>query len=162
MPRALGRSPVVRFGRRLHDAAAGAAALYRTSGNARIESLLGYLAVSAALAEGSAWRISVVVLATAAVLAVEGVNTAVEHAVDRIGLERHPLSRAAKDAAAGAVLVAALGALALAVTSLVPTFGACLVAWRRASLPDRLLWLAGMAAATVGAVRPEPPAQGRP
>lgn len=161
MPSALLRSPVVRFGRRLRDAVAGAMLLYRTSGNARIEVLLAYLAVSAALSEGHAWRISAVVLASSVVLAVEGVNTAVEHAVDRVGPERHPLSRAAKDAAAGAVLIAALGALALAATALVPTIAVCLVAWRRASLPDHVVWLAALAAAAAGAVRPEPPAQGR-
>jgi diacylglycerol kinase (ATP) len=40
------------------------------------------------------------------VLAIELVNSAVEAAVDRIGVERHPLSAIAKELASAAVLVA--------------------------------------------------------
>lgn len=51
----------------------------------------------------------------------ECVNTAVERAVDAaVGSERHPLAKAAKDAAAAAVLVASLFALAAAAMILLP------------------------------------------
>lgn len=46
------------------------------------------------------------------VTALEAVNTAVEAAVDLISPEKHPLAGLAKDAAAGAVLFAAIGAAA--------------------------------------------------
>lgn len=50
----------------------------------------------------------------ALVLALEAVNTAVERAVDlAAGRERSVLARIAKDAAAGAVLIAAVGAVAV-------------------------------------------------
>lgn len=49
------------------------------------------------------------------VLTAELINSAVERAVDRISAERHPLSGAAKDMAAGAVLIAAVAAVAVAV-----------------------------------------------
>lgn len=160
MPSAFARTPLGRFGRRLRDAAAGAALLYRTAGNARIECLLGYLAMSAALAEGGAWRVCMVALATAGVLAVEGVNTAVEHAIDRIGPERHPLSKAAKDAAAGAVLVIALGALAVAAVALVPHMALSWRAWQRAAVAARVGWLLGFALLVAGVARPERKAQG--
>ncbi|MDR2524685.1 MAG: diacylglycerol kinase [Oscillospiraceae bacterium] len=52
-------------------------------------------------------------LATFAVLAAEAGNTALEAVVDRIGTDRHPLAARAKDAAAGAVLLCALGAAAV-------------------------------------------------
>jgi diacylglycerol kinase (ATP) len=42
------------------------------------------------------------------VMVVELINSAVEAAVDRIGLERHELSRRAKDLGSAAVLVAIL------------------------------------------------------
>ncbi|PMC39668.1 UDP kinase [Bacillus sp. UMB0899] len=41
-------------------------------------------------------------------LALELINTAIEHVVDMITSEKHPLAKAAKDAAAGAVLVYAV------------------------------------------------------
>ncbi|MCV9884894.1 diacylglycerol kinase family protein [Metabacillus halosaccharovorans] len=41
-------------------------------------------------------------------MALELINTAIEHVVDMITSEMHPLAKAAKDAAAGAVLVYAI------------------------------------------------------
>ncbi len=54
------------------------------------------------------------VLTVALVLALEAVNTAVEHTVDLVCPERDERAAAAKDIAAGAVLIAALGAVAVA------------------------------------------------
>ena len=48
----------------------------------------------------------------AAVMAAEAVNTAVESAVDLVTAEKKPLAAAAKDCAAGAVLITAVGAAA--------------------------------------------------
>jgi diacylglycerol kinase len=155
------RSPAWRLGRRMRDAVRGAADLARTSANARIEAALGYLAVSAALAEGGAERVGLVLVASGAVLAAEGMNTALERAVDRGGLEADPLARAAKDGAAGAVLLAAAGAASAAVWVLVPHLAACLAAWHRASALARGAWLAGLAALAVGALWPEPPGPAR-
>ncbi len=47
--------------------------------------------------------------------ALELINTALEAVVDLVSPDYHPLAKAAKDCAAGAVLVAALGAVAAAV-----------------------------------------------
>ena len=49
------------------------------------------------------------------VLVAELFNSAVERTIDRVSTERHPLAGAAKDMAAGAVLVAAIAAVAVAV-----------------------------------------------
>lgn len=158
------RSPAWRLGRRMRDAARGVIDLARASANARIEALLGYLALSAALAEGGAGRVGLVLVASATVLAAEGMNTALERAVDRSGLGRDPLARAAKDGAAGAVLLTAAGAAAAAVWVLVPHLAACLAAWRRASDLARGAWLAGLVVLAGAALWPEapevPPAQG--
>jgi undecaprenol kinase len=51
-------------------------------------------------------------LAIALVLAAELLNTALEAVVDLVSPGDHPLAKQAKDVAAGAVLVASLGALA--------------------------------------------------
>ena len=54
---------------------------------------------------------AILVLASALVLAAELINTAVEKTVDLATSERHPLAKIAKDAAAGAVLIFAIGAV---------------------------------------------------
>lgn len=52
------------------------------------------------------------------VMALEAVNTAVEKAVDLETKELNPLAKISKDAAAGAVLIAAIGAVAVGVAIL--------------------------------------------
>ncbi len=57
------------------------------------------------------WAFVVVVLLVALVLGLELMNTAIEAQVDLATLELHPVAKRAKDAAAGAVLVASIGAV---------------------------------------------------
>ena len=54
---------------------------------------------------------AVLLLTSALVLSLEIVNTAIESTVDLATQERHPLAKKAKDAAAGAVLIAAIFAV---------------------------------------------------
>ncbi len=49
------------------------------------------------------------------VLTAELINSAVERAIDRFSTEHHPLAGAAKDMAAGAVLLAAVAAIVVAI-----------------------------------------------
>ena len=56
----------------------------------------------------------------AVVLSLEMLNTAIELTVDRMGLERHPLAKAAKDVAAGAVLLAVVFAIVVGILLLGP------------------------------------------
>jgi len=53
-------------------------------------------------------------LTSALVMATELINTALEHLVDHLHPEVHPRIRIVKDCAAGAVLIASLGALGVA------------------------------------------------
>ena len=55
------------------------------------------------------WAILIVTIMT--VLSAELFNTAIEAAVDKMGSAPHPLSKIAKDTAAGAVLIGAIGAV---------------------------------------------------
>jgi len=57
------------------------------------------------------WLILIVVICS--VISLELINTAIEAAVDLLGPERHPLAKLAKDTAAGAVLVTAIGAVVI-------------------------------------------------
>lgn len=98
----------------LRNALAGIGYAWRTQRNLRIQVTLGIVAlvVFAAL-HVSALAFALLALTIALVLAFEVMNTALEALVDLASPERHPLAKAAKDAAAGAVLIVALGAVAV-------------------------------------------------
>ena len=65
---------------------------------------------------------ALVALAVACVWAAELMNTAIEALTDLVSPAYHPLAGKAKDVAAGAVLLAALGALVVGVLVFVPHF----------------------------------------
>ena len=65
--------------------------------------------------------LAIMALTASSVLVVELLNTAIESVVDlAIGKRFHPLAQIAKDCSAGAVLVASIGSLLIAVLLLVP------------------------------------------
>ncbi|WP_127533015.1 diacylglycerol kinase [Paenibacillus kobensis] len=102
-------------------AAEGIVYAFRTQKHMRFHLAAALLAAAAAAWLGLSsveWAILLVVMAL--VISLEMVNTAVELTIDRIGLERHPLAKAAKDTAAGAVLVASLLAAAIGFVLLGP------------------------------------------
>ncbi len=111
------------IGRRGFAVSLGAAAIgvryaWRTQPHLRFE-----VGVAAAAIGAAAWLqtgLVAVLLASAIVLVAEMVNTAVEVTVDLASPERRPLAAAAKDAAAGAVLVAAAFAVVVGVAALGP------------------------------------------
>jgi diacylglycerol kinase len=85
-----------------------------------------HLAAAAAAAAAGAWlRIGRadwlwLAAAVAAVWMAELINTAVERTVDLASPEKHPLAKAAKDAAAGCVLVASVFAAVIGLAVLGP------------------------------------------
>jgi len=58
---------------------------------------------------------AVLILTCALVMSLEVINTAIERLVDKLSPEQSPLAKAAKDCAAGAVLIAAIAAVIIAV-----------------------------------------------
>ncbi|REE93040.1 undecaprenol kinase [Paenibacillus taihuensis] len=62
----------------------------------------------------------VIIIMQAAVMSAELVNTAIEHVVDLASPEKHPLAKAAKDTAAGAVLILAIAAVIIGLFVFVP------------------------------------------
>jgi diacylglycerol kinase (ATP) len=117
-----------RFLRAVGFARSGWTYVWRTQPPFRIEVAVAAIAIASALALRTG--VAAVVLASALVLVAELVNTAVETAVDLAGPSPHPLAAVAKDAAAAAVLVAALGAVAVGLA----TFGPPLWSWLAAAL----------------------------
>ncbi len=78
--------------------------------------------IAALVAVALAWRLdfsmleqAVLLLTIAGVITAEMVNTAIETVINKISPEFHPLAKAAKDVAAGAVLVQAIAALGVGV-----------------------------------------------
>jgi diacylglycerol kinase (ATP) len=96
--------------RSFHHAFEGIMYATRTQPNMRVHLVIAALVLSATLVlrlERS-YVIATVVLVSL-VLSLELVNTAVEAIVDLLTVAHHPLAKTAKDAAAGAVLIAAIG-----------------------------------------------------
>jgi len=102
----------VRFWRSFNHAFAGIMYAARTQPNMRAHLIIALLVLLAAmiLRIGRDYVIDLVII-IAVVLALELVNTAVEAIVDLLTVTHHPLAKTAKDAAAGAVLIASIAAL---------------------------------------------------
>jgi len=100
----------------LKHALEGIGHAWRTQRNFRIQIILGALAIAVfALFRASVLAFAILALTIALVLAFEAMNTALESLVDLVSPERHALAKVAKDAAAGAVLIAAAGAVAVGI-----------------------------------------------
>lgn len=56
------------------------------------------------------------------VISLEMVNTAIENTVDLITIEKHPKAKAAKDVAAGSVLIAAITSAVIGLIIFIPKF----------------------------------------
>ncbi len=75
----------------------------------RQEALLAAVLAPSALLLGSNWlERSILIGSVIAVLVVELLNTAIESALDRVGLDWHPLTKRAKDMGSAAVLLTLL------------------------------------------------------
>jgi undecaprenol kinase len=106
----------------------GLAYLVRTQPNFRVHLAVALAAVAAGAASGLAaveWAILIVTIAL--VIMTEAVNTGIELAVSLASPERRPEAKAAKDIAAGAVLVAAIASIGVGVA----LFGPRVIAFLR-------------------------------
>jgi len=115
------------FSRSLEAAAVGLHYAWRTQPHLRFEAGVALAAVTLALLLGTG--LVAVLLASTLVLVAELLNTAIEALVDLVTPEHRPLAAAAKDAAAGAVLVAAAFAVAVGLAALGPALWSRLSAW---------------------------------
>ncbi len=112
---------------------AGIGHAWRHQPNFRIECAIGALALT--LAWWLEAGLAPVLMMSALVLALEMVNSALEAAVDLASPEWHPLAKVAKDAAAGATLVAAIFSALVGLAVMGPPLLAKLrAAWRLLSL----------------------------
>lgn len=94
----------------------GVGTLLRTQHNARIHALATILVLAAGALFGiTLLEWALIALAIVCVWATEALNTAIEFLVDLASPGPHPLAGKAKDVAAAAVLIAAIGSLIVAV-----------------------------------------------
>jgi diacylglycerol kinase len=95
--------------------------LVRTQRNAQIHLLVGACALALGAVLGiERWEWVALTLTITLVLAAEGVNTAIEAAVDLATMSRHPLAKVAKDVAAGTVLLCAVASVIVGCTVFLP------------------------------------------
>jgi diacylglycerol kinase (ATP) len=109
---------------------AGIRYLLWTQRNAKIHTAIAIVAVALALLlriDRGEWV--ALVLAIALVLGAEGMNTAVEAAVDLASPGYHPLAKIAKDVAAGMVLLTAIAAVIVGLIIFLPHLLAILSGW---------------------------------
>jgi diacylglycerol kinase (ATP) len=100
-----------RLMRSFHHAFEGIIYVTRTQPNMRVHFVIAALVLLAMLIlRLDRYYVVATVALIALVLSLELVNTAIEALVDLLTVTHHPLAKSAKDAAAGAVLIAAVGA----------------------------------------------------
>jgi diacylglycerol kinase len=100
---------------------AGLADLLRTQPNARIHLLASLLVLAAGFYfEISTAEWCAALLAIAIVFSAEAFNTAIEYLTNLVSPGYHPLAGKAKDVAAAAVLIAAIGAAAVGLIIFLP------------------------------------------
>ena len=107
---------------------AGLAHAWRTQRHMRTHAGIGLTAALCAAALGldpAEW--AVLLLTITVVLVLEMLNTVIESVVDLASPHYHPLAKVAKDVSAGAVLVAALGSIAVGAALFVPRLWRLLV-----------------------------------
>jgi len=143
------RSSLGRFARSFAKAVGGIALMLREP-NARIHvAALLTVAAFAFLGDLPPADWSVLVLTVGLVLALETLNTALEGYVDLAAPGRNDMAARAKDAGAGAVLIAAVASVVVAALVFIPRFDAVLAGLGAAWLENRAVVLA-YAAVTLG------------
>ena len=111
--------------RTFRDAFRGIGSMFRTELNARVHLAGTIVVVAGGLAldlPRSEWLI--LVLTIAAVLSLEAANTAIEAICDLVSPDQHPKVGRAKDVAAGAVLIAAIASVVVAILIFGPRLSA--------------------------------------
>src|SRR5438128_733621 len=109
--------------RSFYFAFCGLGHLFRTQRNARIELIIGIIAcVAGFVCKITRAEWCVLVLTIAIVLILEGLNTAIENAIDLASPQIHPKAKMAKDLAAAMVLIAALASIVVGLLIFIPRF----------------------------------------
>lgn len=94
----------------------GVATLFRTQAHAWLHLLAAILVITAGLYFGiKRWEWAILTGCITLVIAAEALNTAIEFLTDLVAPDYHPLAGKAKDTAAAAVLLCAIGAAVIGI-----------------------------------------------
>jgi diacylglycerol kinase len=94
----------------------GIGVLLKSQQNAQFHAVAAFLVVLAGIVlQLSAWEWAVTIVVIAVVWVAEALNTAIEFLVDLVSPSHQPLAGKVKDISAGAVLIAAIGAVTVGV-----------------------------------------------
>ncbi len=119
-PPSIGFARVVKAWRHSLDGLAGA---WRTEGAFRQETIIAAILIPVAcFVPVSLVERGLLIASVLMVMVVELLNSAIEAGIDRISLDRHPLSKKAKDTGSAAVLVAIVVAMVVWGAVLLPLF----------------------------------------
>jgi diacylglycerol kinase (ATP) len=109
---------------------AGLRYLLWTQRNAKIHTAIGLAAIGLGLVlDVDRYEWLALTLTIAIVLAAEGVNTAIEAAVDLASPSYHPLAKVAKDVGAGTVLLTAIAAVIVGMLVFLPHLWPLVLSW---------------------------------
>ena len=121
-------SPLTRLPRAVRNALRGLRTATQSEKSFQLQLIAAAIALPAALYLGdTAIERAALTAPVFVVLIAELLNSAIETAIDRIGAERHPLSRRAKDLAAAAALISVAMAIAIWTIILYPKAKALLL-----------------------------------
>ncbi|MEG1561922.1 MAG: diacylglycerol kinase family protein [Raoultibacter sp.] len=105
----------------------GIATAFREGRNIRVQAAIAVVACAGAVVVGiSATSWVALIICIGSVLAAECFNTALEDLVDLASPEIHPLAKAVKDLAAGAVLLLSLASLCVGIIIFATALAPCL------------------------------------
>ena len=114
---------VRQFFQSFRDAARGISYVFKTEQNFRVQIIAGLGALTLAwFFRLPRWQIIFVILLIGAVLAMELLNTVVEHMVDLVKPRLHHYVMVIKDIAAAAALITSIGALLIGIIIFAPYF----------------------------------------
>ena len=100
---------------------AGLAELWKKEKNTRIHLFFTIIVIICAfIFKISPTEFCILILTIAAVWSAEAMNSAVDRVVDLVTLEKKPLAKAAKDLAAGSVLLFAIGSVFIGIIIFLP------------------------------------------
>ena len=125
-----GEDAPIRLSEAFSCAFSGILYAFRTQRNFKIHAAFAVAAIALGLLlQIPAWSGLAVIGCAVGVFALEVMNTAVEAVVDMVSPEWNELAMRAKDCAAGAVYVAAIGSMVVAAIVYIPPFVALVTTW---------------------------------
>ena len=104
-----------------HNAIRGILIAFKNERNLQVQMVIATVVIVAGIVfELNITEWAIISISISFVIVTEMLNTAIENTLNRISLEEHPLTRNAKDVAAGAVLISCIAAVVIGCLIFIP------------------------------------------